>query len=321
MKETKIANSQRDGEYVQTDSASVLEDMPTYEEHMAKSDNTNMELQGKIDISKYTTSKETREAIKTLEQQLSWKKISSDLVNAMESGPLDETDNHGTPAWMRRFTTGSREYTWPPERGYTYRIKKIVSDDGQREKIIIEPDYGYAEFVFQDEPIINVNGFTRLKSSKPFIEETDFTFENNKNNESIPERMNKVLLDLFSGAFDKDNKRYPDFMTVSNAYSELKEIIHEIDGGDLLNGKKEKLKDRWEELLREEKEAKQKEELESKRENISRIAKMVDNKEKLSFNDLKILFEEGFDNDKLAQQVRSQLGIDVDVLKSLLNKN
>ena len=314
MEESKIANSQREGEYVQEDSVGALEDMPSYEEHMAES-------QGRIDVGKYTTSKDARNAINNLEQQLSWKKLSSDLVDAMESGPLDETDNYGTPAWMRRFTTGSREYTWPPERGYEYRIKKIVSDDGQREKIIIEPDYGHAEFVFRGEPMINVDGFTRLKSSKPFIEETDFTFENNKNNENIPERMNKVLLDLFSGTFDKDNKKYPDFMTVSNACSELKEIIHEIDGDNLLNSKKEKLKDRLWELLRDEKEAIQKKELESKKENIPRIAKMVDNKEKLSLNDLKILFEEGFDDNELAQQARDQLGIDVDVLKSLLNKN
>lgn len=318
MDESGIENSQRDGGYEQTDNASTLEGMPTYEEHMAEVEKTNEESQEEIDVSKYTTSGEALDAIKNLERQLFWKELSSDLVNAMESGPLEETDNYGEPAWIRRFTTGSQNFTWPPERGYTYEIRKAVSDDGQREKIIIEPDFGYAHIVYRNEPTITVDGFTRLKSDNPFVDEIDFTFENNESNKNIPERMNKVLSVLFKGIFNKDDKQYPDPTTVSNALSELKEIISKIDGDNSLDSKKEKLKIRWNELLREEKAAEKRKELESKREEVSRIAEKVDNKDKLSINDLKTLFEEGLDSDELAQQVRGRLGIDEDALKLLL---
>lgn len=318
MNESRIENSQRDGGYEQTDNASALEGMPTFEEHMAEVENTNEESQEEIDVSKYTTSEEARDAIKNLERQLFWKELSSDLVNAMESGPLEETDNYGQPAWMRRFTTGSQNFTWPPERGYEYRIRKMVSDDGQREKIIIKPDFGYTQYAYPNEQTVNVDGFTRPKSDDPFIEETDFTLENNENNKDIPERMNKVLLDLFKGIFYKDNKQYPDPATASNAISELKEIISKIDGDNSLDSKKEKLEIRWDELLEEEEAAEKRKELESKREEVSRIAEKVDNKDKLSIDDLKTLFEEGFDSDELAQQVRGRLGIDEDALKILL---
>lgn len=312
-----VNENPQEGKNRQEDAAALLENMPTYEEHMAETNNANNE-KDTIDVDKYTTSKEARNAVNNLERQLSWKRLSSDLVDAMESGSLDETDNYGEPAWMRRFTTGSQKYTWPPERGYEYVIRKAVSDDGQREKIIIKPDFGYAQFVYRNEPMITVDGFTRDVIDDPFVDEIDFTFENNESNKNIPERMNRILLDLFSGYCDKDEEKYPDFETVSNACSELKEIINGIDGDGLLEDKIKKLQAKRDELSREEEAAEKRKELESKREEVSRIAEKVDNKDKLSINDLKILFEEGFDSDELAQQVRGRLGIDEDALKLLL---
>ena len=75
MDASRIENSQRDGEYGQTDNASALESMPTFEEHMAEVENTNEESQEEIDVSKYTSSEEARDAIKNLERQLFWKEL------------------------------------------------------------------------------------------------------------------------------------------------------------------------------------------------------------------------------------------------------
>ena len=287
--------------------------------------------------------------MRNLEQQLAWKKISDDLVESIETTPLDETDSNGVPLWMRRFTIGSHDLHYPPERGYEYAVSAITTQDydekdgnelpkPEEKRIIIEQVYGDTQFSFDGQKTKNVNGFIRLESDDPFIEEIDFTFGNKESNKDIPERMNSVLMMLFGkNVFSEKEKEilnkgdeygldylkyeeFPDGSTVLNARDKLKKIIKDIGEDDALKEKKEMLEKRWNELVQEEATVGKKEELNLKQKNVSRIERMVNDGQNLSLQDLEALFDENFDKDEAAQRTRNKLGIDANVIKMLLKK-
>lgn len=330
----------------------MLEEMPPFGDYMddktivKESPKTPQEM---IRPDEFTTAKEAMEAIRNLEQQLTWERISNDLLESIETTPFDETDDDGIPLWMRRFTTGSHDLHYPPERGYEYVVSAITTQDynerdsnelprPEEKRIIIKPEYGYTQFFFADQKIKNINGFIRLESEEPFIEEIDFTFGNKESNKDIPERMNSVLMMLFGKnvfsekeeeilsngdeyEFDYlEYKEFPDGSTVLNARDELRKIIEDIGEDDVLKEKKKILKKRWDELVQEEDAARKREELNLKRKDIPRVEKMVDDGQNLSLQDLKVLFDEGFDEDEAVQRIRNKLGIDANVIKTLLKK-
>lgn len=247
-------------------------------------ENIEQENESRVTIAEYDNPKEASDALKNIEGQIHWKDIVSELANSIESYSLDEKGDNEEPQWMKNFKNDKRyrveaitndhfnsTNTWGGIAESDEKRIIIYRDDHPEES---EDDYEEVEYLDNDyatliphkmPEIININGFSRNNEihSGTLAEETDFTIENEANNKDIQDRINEVLFKLFgqnvfsyeetggSNFYDySEFAEYPDSAMLSSVLSELKSISSNIGDVNVLEKKRDLLKQKISELDR-----------------------------------------------------------------------
>lgn len=204
-------------------------------------------------LEKYQTYEDANDALKNIEGQLYWRKVLSKLQAALSQPNATDLDEQDEPKWLEYFTGG---HEFPPKKD-AFFINAIEDDKYNN-----------------DDPKYHANNHKRfsIKTSNSyyiddvFPEDTDFSVENNHNNNDVSKRISYVLAELFDGnVFTEEEKdylntsdldkrdvvfkhldyvRYPDKNTLNRAFAEIIDIIDDIGNTDELENKRNLLKDK-----------------------------------------------------------------------------
>lgn len=328
------------------------QDQGNYEQWRTLEENSESEIQGpedstnaerQVTIGEYETYDEVTNAIRNLEAQRSWKQMTSEILDIIESSREDGETFDEVPQWKQNLRH-------LPGKGYYYNVNAITSYEynhgdstelakPSEKRFLVGPEYGYAHIRYPGDRPDNINGFLKFSDDGSLPEETDFTFENKEENKNIPDRINDVFFKLFGGnefsykermilnGGDEygneylDHREFPDNEALIGILAEMRGIINDIGEDEVLEKKIELLEQRQDEIRKAEQEAKEKEERLRDQQKLSEIAGAMENGGKLSLEDLRLVFNDKYDDDASAMSIRNNLSIDGVALKQLLRRS
>lgn len=324
-------------------------DQGNYEQWRTLEENSESEVQnsedsanaeGQVTIGEYETYDEVTNAIRNLEAQQSWKQMTSEILDIIESSREDGETFGEVPRWRQNLRH-------LPGKDYYYNVNAITSYEynhgdstelakPSEKRFLVGPEYGYAHIRYPGDRPDNINGFLKFSDDGSLPEETDFTFENREENKDIPDRINDVFFKLFGGNefsykermilnggneySDKylDYREFPDDETLTSILAEMRSIINDIGEDEVLEKKIELLEQRQDEIRKAEQEAKERKERLRDQQKLSEIVDTMKNGSKLTLEDLRLVFNDKYDDDASAMSIRNNLSIEEAAMKQLL---
>ena len=304
------------------------------------SDDDEVSEDGEAEIAVETVNEKKKEKMETLKEQKYWSEVLTDISTVIRrdlSKGVDWKGKYSKPAWVSYLESDG----WGKKHSFgRMGINAITSDNynnskkdelasGDNKRIVFMEATGYAvPHNMATSAQKDVGGFnlkwTNGDFYEPFLpEETDFTIENEVENEDIPERINNAMYKLFAGfkfshqerAFVHAKEKYPDKETLESVLGELGGIIDDI--GDV-DEKIDNL-EREEAKIQEQKEVERRQEEAIKEKvRVSEIIEAAKNGAKLNNEELRLIFKDEYSDEPGVVEVRQGLGIEEETMRKLL---